>query len=230
MSAPGGSAAESGSSQRGIGRSRSTPASTRPAPCETAASPIPRARSRSSRRRSPNSDRVFDFSGSPLGEFSLSDNDEPSPPTAEKSFTGLQTGTYVVREAQQSPLLRLAPSATLDANSDRVQRANRLSLSAAEVTISLVAPRGVTCIFQNKRGDEPPPEPPARRTRRTRRDPPVPPTPPPPSPSRRARTRGREDGARDRPRRTARRFSLTVTNVRRSRPRGCVWSTSRPPP
>jgi uncharacterized repeat protein (TIGR01451 family) len=118
----------------------------------------------------PNDSHVFNFTGG-LGEFALSDDDVPEPPTF-KDFT-VPPGTYVVRETPQDSRLRLAPRATWTLVGITCSNP-AFPVDGPQVAITVGPGEGVSCTFQNKRGDEPPPEPPD--------PPPPPPDPPPPVP------------------------------------------------
>jgi uncharacterized repeat protein (TIGR01451 family) len=119
----------------------------------------------------PESDRVFKFSGTaPIGNFSLTDGgDLPD----QVEFEGLAPGTYVVSETQQNPNIRIAPSEKWTLADIVCSKGAEYVVDGAQVSIQLAGNEYVSCTFQNKRGDEPPPEPP---------DPPAPPPPPPPAP------------------------------------------------
>ena len=164
----------------------------------------------------PDSAHIFRFTGTPpINEFTLSDDNNPSPPT-EKTFTGLVPGTYVVSEAQQNPALRLAPGQRWELTGIVCSEGAQYVVEGAQVSINLAAGQAVSCTFQNTRGNEPeppdpqPPDPP---------DPPpiVPPPLPPPPPPTPEPPRAQLQVEKTAPV-TARvgqrvRFSLTVTNV-----------------
>jgi uncharacterized repeat protein (TIGR01451 family) len=124
----------------------------------------------------PNDSKVFNFTATPplgdVGEFRLSDNNVPEPPTS-RTFTVQAPGTYVVSEAQQDSRLRLAPSATWTLTAITCSTGSTAVVTIPQVSIMVAPGDEVSCKFTNARGDEPPPPPP---------DPPPPPPEPPPPP------------------------------------------------
>jgi len=119
----------------------------------------------------PDSSKVFSFTGEPLiGAFDLTDDDEPDPPTF-RDFS-VPAGTYVVRETPQDTSRRLAPRATWEFVGITCSKPG-FPVVRSQVSITVGPGEGVSCTFQNVRGDEPTPEPPI---------PPDPPTPTPPLP------------------------------------------------
>jgi uncharacterized repeat protein (TIGR01451 family) len=111
----------------------------------------------------PDSRQVFNFSGTPpLGEFELSDNSVPEPPT-EETFTVEAPGTFVVTEAQ--PPARWTLTAITCSDGFRGP--------GPAVSISVEPGEEVSCKFTNVRRDQPPQPPPEL---------PLPPPPPPPPP------------------------------------------------
>jgi uncharacterized repeat protein (TIGR01451 family) len=163
----------------------------------------------------PQDPKVFNFTGTaPIGEFALSDDGKPSPPT-QRTFDSLPAGTYVVSEAQQNPNVRLAPAAKWTLTDLSCNKSSSVVVNGPEVTINLREGEAVTCVFQNTRGDEPdPPDPPVPPDP-PKPPPPAPPTPPTPTPAPAPTTQLEVEKTAPATARVGQRvpFSLTVTNV-----------------